>query len=362
MARPALNALNALLVVIGVSTAVRAARATPSPATLRVEVSVCPGSELDPGEMRRNLSSELEADGLVRVLADDEIQPNAGKLSASVGCDPTMTTLVVLRTAGSAREVRRSLVLADADPSSRARVLALAAAEMVRSDWPELSADQPSAAFSDAPDAAEAKRERAEPAAARPGAVPPTPAAPAANGTRAEDTRPHNPPQSRATARDRRWAVSANARLRWFVDYASAAVGGDVGPDFGALRVRAELLLSSKSDALGSASLGSSALCVGYRVLESKLGPLSIAVYPTLSAGLTWMRGTSPSADVRVEPATGFYGDVRLLGEARLTDSALSPTLAAEIGRATGFVARSADRVLGASGGFFLGASAGGRY
>jgi len=355
MDRPALSAL---LVAISLSAVARAAYGAPLPEALSVEVSVCPGSPLDAGEMRHSLSSELEADGVVRVSADDANQSSVGKLSASVGCDSALTTLVVLSASRSGREVRRSLVLADADPSARSRVLALAASEMVRSDWPELSRGGPSAAYADAPNDTETKPNSADVAAPQLAAVPPAPSAARATAPQTEDAGV----RERAPAPGTHWSISANARLRWFVDYASVAVGADAGADFSALRLRAELLFSSKDDALGSASLGSGALCVGYRVFESKLGPLSIAGYPMLSAGATWMRGTSSHADVRVEPATGFYADARLLGEARLTDSALSPTFAAEFGRATGFVARSADRVLGATGGFFVGASAGGRY
>jgi hypothetical protein len=357
-------ALNALLVAVSVSTVARVADCAASPATLSVEVNVCPGSLLAADEMQRSVSSELEADGVVRVIAEDANQSGGGKLSASIGCDPALTTLIVLRASGSGREVRRSLVLADADPSARSRVLALAASEIVRSDWPELSEGAASAAYPDAANDPEKKPPSVDAAAGTPPTAPPVRVALPANAAQAQEPTAPGPAQSRAGSGVRvpRGALSANARLRWFVDYASVALGGDAGGDFGALRLRAELLVSSKEDALGSASLGSGALCVGYRMFESKLGPLSIAGYPVLSAGLTWMRGTSPHTEVRVEPATGLYADARLLAEARLTQSTLSPTFAAEIGRATGFVARSADRVLGATGGFFIGASAGGRY
>jgi hypothetical protein len=156
------------------------------------------------------------------------------------------------------------------------------------------------------------------------------------------------------------WAAGANAR--WFIDYQSILFGADLGADLRALRVRAEVLASAESDVLGSASLGSAALCVGYRVLDFRLGSLNLAAYPMASAGLTWLRGSSAQPSTRVDPATGFYADVRLMLEASVPRWVLSPTLSAEVGRATGFVARAGDRTLGATGGFFLGASVGVRY
>jgi hypothetical protein len=170
---------------------------------------------------------------------------------------------------------------------------------------------------------------------------------------------------ARATTRDletaHAFAFAASARVRWFVDYASVNWGGELGPDFGAFRVRAEALVSAKQDALGSANLGSAALCLGYRVLDVPLGAFALSGYPLASAGVTWLRG-SPAPGVRLDPTTGFYGDLRFLLEARLRTAGLGPSLAFEVGRASGLVARAADRTLGATGGFFLGASAGARY
>ena len=354
------RALSALLVALSASALARSGRCA-SPSTLSVEVTVCPGSGLEADEVRRSLSSELEADGVVRVA---QAGAGDGTLLAQVGCDAALTTRVVLSVARTGRAGQRSLVLADADPSARARVLALAASELVRSDWPELNDDLPQtearAAYADAPHPEETTPKPAQAAPVAP--VAPAPAlAPSASVASPMPARDAGVPR-RAPRSEARWALAANARLRWFVDYASFAVGGDLGPDWGPFRLRAELVMTSAEDALGSATLGSGALCFGYRVFEHKLGPLSVSGYPLASAGVTWLRGTSASSAVQSAPATGFYGDLRLAAEARWTDAALSPTLAAEFGRATGFVARASDRVLGATGGFFVGASAGGRY
>jgi len=65
---------------------------------------------------------------------------------------------------------------------------------------------------------------------------------------------------------------------------------------------------------------------------------------------------------VRVAPTTGFYADARLVTQASFRSATLSPVLSVELGRATGYVARSARRAVGATCGFFVGASAGASY
>ncbi len=356
------RALSALLIAFAAAAVARSGQCAP-PSTLRIEVTVCPGSGLDAAELRRSLSSELEADGVVHVA----LAGGDGTLTAEVGCDAALTTHVALSAAHGTRSAQRSLVLADADPSARSRVLALAASELVRSDWPALSGDSPSsearAAYADAPPSAMSAPKPAPPAptAATP---PPAPAltsappSPSARSVPPPDIGVRRPNSARASG----WAVSANAHLRWFVDYGSFAAGADAGPDWGPFRLRAELLLTRTDDVLGSATVGSGALCFGYQLFERQLGPITVAGYPLASAGITWLRGTSASSAVQSAPATGFYGDLRAVAEARWSDARLSPVISAEVGRATGFVARASDRVLGATGGFFVGASAGGRY
>jgi len=250
---------------------------------------------------------------------------------------------------------------------------------VVRFAWSELSAVEPaqpsiaSAAYPELPAGENPPRqpERArnpDPSTAAPATAarnPSTAAAPTAAATTPQPRTPtadaFAPSQPRAVSPER-VAFAASARLRWFIDYASVGFGGDAGSDFGALRLRAEAVLSSRSDALGSAALGSAALCAGYRVLDARLGSFSLAGYPAVAFGITWMRGSTAVANVTVDPATGFYGDVRFLLESRMNTGGPSPTLSAEVGRAAGFVARAGDRVIAASGGFFIGASAGGRY
>ncbi len=90
------------------------------------------------------------------------------------------------------------------------------------------------------------------------------------------------------------------------------------------------------------------------------MGAFSLAGYPI--AGLTWMRGVPKAQNVAMTPFVDGYGDLRLLVESRLGTTNVAPTLAVEVGRASGLVARSAERAVGATGGFFLGASAGARY
>jgi len=346
-----------LVVVVGSTWAERRALASPLPDTLSFELSACPAPELDANSLAETVRSELEADGVGRVIAGPAAESD-GALTVRVDCDVALTAQVSLKANRTGRERHEQIALGDAAPSARARALALALAELVRADWPALTttasaplADAAVASPSATPPTVEAKQPLPTPA------TKPAPAVPA-HSPNIEQARAPRVAGPRAAA----VTLAASARLRWFVDYQSVLLGGDLGVDYRVLRLRAEVLATSASDALGSASLGSAALCVGYRLLDWRLAPLTLAAYPMASAGVTWLRGSSAQPSTRVDPASGFYGDVRLLLEASLPQWVLAPTLSAEVGRASGFVARAGDRTLGATGGFFLGASAGARY
>lgn len=347
----------------------RIAVASALPARIELVLTSCEGSTLDAREAERTVRSELESDGVAQVVAPGASNANDAWLAVNLGCDSALTAELELKSRRTGRDRARRVALADADPSARTRALGLAVAEFVRSDWPELNAPEPtsgnaSAAYPDAHPAADNGgsavidgQKRAPDTTTHPNtgaALEPIPL------TARVDTGAHSATQG-DLERAHAFAFAASTRMRWFVDYASVNWGGELGPDFGAFRVRAEALVSAKQDALGSANLGSAALCVGYRVLDVPLGAFTLSGYPLASAGVTWLRG-SPAAGVRLDPATGFYGDLRFLLEVRLRATGLGPSLALEVGRASGLVARAADRTLGATGGFFLGASAGARY
>ena len=361
------TALSALIVFVGLAALASHAIASPLPETLSFELSTCPSPELDAASLGAAVRSELEADGVGRVL-DAPAPQSDGALTVRVDCDAALTARATLKASRTGRERRERIPLGDAAPSARARALALALAELLRADWPTLSSTQ-SAQTTDAPPAAAPTAATATSAGsaataddAKRHAEPPPPTEPTPSA--AAITHKSDETASRAGAGPRAAAVTLamGARLRWFVDYQSVLLGGDLGADFRALRLRAEVLVSSASDALGSASLGSAALCVGYRLFDWRLGPIQLAGYPMASAGLTWLRGSSAQPTTQVDPATGFYGDVRMTLEASLPRSVLAPALAMDVGRASGFVARAGDRTLGATGGVFLGASAGARY
>jgi len=380
------RALSALVVAVGFASFERRALASPLPDTLSFQLSACPSPELDANSLADAVRSELEADGVGRVIGAPSAESD-GSLTVHVDCDAALTAQVTLKSNHTGRERHERIALGDAAPSARARALALALAELMRADWPVLSgtpsprtvdaaseSNAPQALTGDgretaASDSAASKPAAPKSAASKPPASKASPkstpkktevaAAPVVESPTPDEHKrasPANGPRNAAVT------LALAARLRWFIDYQSVLLGGDLGADFRALRLRAEVLASSASDALGSASLGSAALCVGYRVFDWRLGAMNLAAYPMASAGITWLRGDSAQPSTRVEPATGFYGDVRVVLEASLPRWALAPTLSADVGRASGFVARSGDHTLGATGGFFAGASLGARY
>ena len=340
------------LVLLALFAHASVAGAASWPTSLTLDATSCDGAWLDSDELARAVRSELEADG-VTVLPRDGGRVSEGALSVDVACDAERVARVALRARTTEGHLEQSVPLADAEPSSRARVLALAISELVRSAWPSLSEPRAPAQGAAFPDVA------TSPSSAAP-VVPPAPASappPVLAVAAAPDHRAATQTRSRKDV-----ALALALQSRWFVDYSSMSFGGDLGADLGSLRLRAETLFASQQDFLGSASLGSAALTLGYRVLDVRIGAVSIAGYPVVAAGVTWLRGEARAANVRVQPATGFYGDLRFLLEAKLDAPKLTPSIAFEVGRATGFVARAGDHDLGASGGFFLGASAGARY
>ena len=351
------------------------------PPLLVVHVSSCDASRLDQSAALHALRAELEADGVQSVVETAPADSAAPVLTVALACDAGLTVSVELRSPAGA-ERRQSFALVDTLPETRPRAFALAVAEVVRLQWQELDphvgaasssseAVVPGAAargqahqsaFDDPPEPPTVAANTSPPAAVppkpatQPGA--PVVAAPARPALAAPgaDTRPSSAAAARA------WSFHAAAHARWFADYQSASFGGHLGVDRGAFRAELAALFSAPSDVLGQASLGIAAASVGYRVFDVPLGPVQFAGYPLAAAGVTWARATPSGQSVVVQPTTAFYGDVRFVVDARVRASSLTPTLSLEVGRATGLAVHAADRTVGATGGFFLGASAGARY
>ncbi|HET7543252.1 MAG TPA: hypothetical protein VFK05_25435 [Polyangiaceae bacterium] len=373
MAPRALKALRLAPFLLAFVSLERRALAAPFPDTLSLQLSACPASEPTASAFADAIRSELEADG-VRHILDAPGANSDVTLTVRIECDAALTAQVRFKVSGTGRERSERISLADAVPSARARALALALTELVRSSWqasdgsPSSSAPgtDPESQRPASPPTPEAQPEK--PAPNQPPKEKKPPPAPSATETTASERelvprvdeaaalRPASPRHTRA------FSFAASAHLRWFIDYRSLLFGGELGADFRAFRLRTELLVASTNDELGAATWGSAALCLGYRVLDAQLGPVELAAYPMAALGLTWLRGDSSSASTRVDPATGFYGDLRVLLEAQLSRWPLAPALSLELGRATGFEARAANRILGSTGGFFFGTSVGARY
>src|SRR4051812_43336299 len=98
-----------------------------APSSLRVEVNVCPGSGLNAAQATRAVRAELDADGVVLTPDGAEPASSQGTLSASVGCDAALSTVIRLRATGGERESQRKIVLGDAPASARLGVMALVA-------------------------------------------------------------------------------------------------------------------------------------------------------------------------------------------------------------------------------------------
>ena len=348
--------------------------ANEAPRRVILQVVVCDETELASAAARQALQAELAADGVSALARETPLGSADGVLTVSVGCDLGLTAAVRLESSRTQRAREENVDLADADPTVRPRALALAVAEFVRLEWagltrgatsdpdpagPALAAAQPppAAAFAAVPATDTAQK---PPAPVVHAARPSTPKPPTRDGSLAKSPELHPAFSERHAPAAWRWGAAAAGR--WYVDYGNLSWGVNLGVTRQAWTVHAEFLTSSASDVLGRATLGSSALGVGYRVADSVLGPIRFSAYPQLSAGVTWIQATPRSTAVVVTSKSGFYGDARFVLEVRLREPRLSPVLELELGRATGFAARAAERVVGATGGFYLGSSIGLEY
>jgi len=338
------------------------ARSDQLPLRIVLSASVCPGNALDAAVLENELRSELEAEGIAVLAPGTSDGARLDVLEVSISCAEPLRARVQITRPASARSAEQGVALDDATPNTRPRALALAAVEILRTEWPTLNR---SVTESELPSATP---DTASPTPAPPAPVPEkkavpakpeaTPVAAAARPPSADEMRApaHSTPESR-----RRHATAA-AQTRWLLLQNTALFGGALGGDFDALRARAVLLFGSRASALGTATFGEASLSLGYRVLRAHAGGMSFSVYPCAALGATWLGGSSTSALVRISPTASWYGDVHVELSAELAPSAFSPTISAEIGQASGLIARSGNTPIAATGGLFVGAVAGGRY
>jgi hypothetical protein len=314
------------------------------------------------------LALELNGDGVERVVLSVSPGLVDADLEVSLHCGARLTATMVLVTARSGRETVRSFPIDDIRRADRPRAISLMAAEFVRREWPSLveaervrrsavtqgsePVDKPTKGAHDA-----------TASAAGPAAVSPSPVAierkSAPASERALAPVPERALEPRATRSVTPLELTASGQVRWFASYDSWLWGGNVGLCSGRFCARAEGLALVRRNHLGTASVAIVSAGGGVRLLHGEASRFQWALGLAATLGTTWATGHADRAGVSVIDKSSFYADARLLAEGavRLGSTRILGSL--EAGRAAGMVSFAGDEIAGATGGWFLGASAG---
>jgi hypothetical protein len=270
-------------------------------------------------------------------------------------CGPGIRATLHLRQHQERSSASRVVSLDDASSKDRARVLALALTELVRSDWADLSrpVDGSSAA-----EAAEPSSPSAIQQPARNEAKATSTPSKATEPAQAEIKDDGPAPSSPAVA-DNAWHWRADALVRWF----TASPGLTLGPAFALSRGRfsagLEAALGRGSDPRGVANYGFGAATLGLDAYAAQGRVVRFTVGPRAALGATWMTGQGATANVQGSNVVQLYADARLEGALALQARAIDVGVRLCGGRANGLRLRDRAETLGATGGWFVGATLG---
>ncbi len=267
---------------------------------MRVVVPECDASAFDAQAFARAVDLELRADGAheVEVAPSEPAAPGSAPMATvRVEADPCTDRAgavdVVIVDAVTQKTVERRVSIGDVAFSARARVLALAAAELLRASFQEIRMPwAPRGKLPVPPSVTLAATEWDR--AAHP--VEPRPA-----------YAPREPPSSPDAVSEPRVHVDAAAVGRFFPAYGTAVVGPSVAVSVGVSRsipIRARLdasaLFGTSYDPLGSiavALVGGGAALVAAR----RAGPLDVEVGPRLS--VAWGEASGRASDTATTTA-----------------------------------------------------------
>jgi hypothetical protein len=326
------------------------------PASVQLRIDDCDASGLKLDEAYRAATLELTLTGARRVQINGGSEPTTAELLVTLHCERGLRATLKLRASGERSSASRVVPLDDATEKDRSRVLALAVAEFVRSEWGELASSAATAASPASP---------AANAPTAPGsAAPSTQEAPSVDKTASPAYKPASEhSSSRDTGADRAERAPATGatfeaagRLRWFAAYPRGIMlGGGGGLRLGRWSADAEAVFGNNTAELGSASFGLAAGVVGFEALRLEAGRAHVALVPAAALGATWVTGTTTHSQVEVANQTNVYLDGRLSlrGELRLQSFSIGALL--DAGRAGGIAALEHGQTIGATGGWFLG-------
>jgi hypothetical protein len=350
VARAALGAVFLATTLLGAPVLAEKARRE-----VRLEIRDCSPSAVDLRAAYAAAALEL---GIAGTRGGAAAEQGGVELEAALACDRGVKARLTLRTEGSS--AARTITLDDANVKDRARVLALALAELVRAEWRWVttgsdgygesppgderlngadgqrgsSAESNVAPKGDAPERGNRDGPRRT---ADAGLIEPTDETPGDDGLRLE----------------------VLGRVRGLFEGPTLAYGGAAGARWRRWSAAVEALFGRARGRLGTATSGVADARVGFEIVRLTLGRVRLSAEPGLATGATWLSGEASRPTVEVANATRFYADVRLALRAELALATVSPTFALEGGRAAGFVATESGHTLGATGGWFVGGAFG---
>lgn len=351
-------ARSALSFVFGWLTLLPAAHAAAeeAPKSLLLAIDDCPGGTLRLADAYQSARLELEQAGITSVQGEVFGTEPQGELTASLRCDRGVEATLRLRLRGDASSASRVVSLDDANPKDRPRLLGLALAELVRSDWSDLVERKRAADAS-----------LATPASGAPPVTVPPVLAPAAVSAKSPSAAEHDSGSEARTPADpltdsARLAFTADAIARWFTVAPALTVGAAFGLERGWFSVGIEGVVGHRAVTRGATNYGLSAATLGAAVLRAVSPKGRLTLGPKVALGGTWATGESSHADVVASGTGGLYADARL--EATAAARLGSVELGARVngGRATGLSLKDDTAVIAATGGWFLGGALGARW
>jgi hypothetical protein len=326
-------------IVIAFALSVAARASADEPTVVRVVVPPCDASAFDTEAFAHAVTLELRADGVekVEVVADSAAPASGAVATIRLDADPCTEAAQALELTivdeVTSKTVKRRLTVDDLARGARPRVLALAAAELLRASWSELRiADAPKGAVPVPPSVRLAsmdpqQTQQAHEASATAG----TPSGPS----------PSAEPLARATPVESQPFLRADAQFaaRFFPTYGSTLIGPSVAASLGAttrvpvrVRVDAAALFGTSYDPLGSISVDLVAGGVS-AVLARHAGPLDIEVGPRLELGWGYVAGSAANVTTKAASGSTIIVDASVLFALRISlGGAYSASLTGDVG------------------------------
>ena len=328
------------------------------PESVWLSVKDCSQPTLKLAEAYSALRLELSQAGM-RIVGDNEREQARAELTVELRCDRGIRATLRLRQHQDRSSASRLVALDDTSSKDRARVLALALTELVRTDWAELSKPGEASSLAEASkkppppstvEPAKTETEMQSASTATPSGPAQPPPLPGTEGRHA----PAGP-----TAGDGSWHWRADALIRWFTVSPRPTLGPAFQLSRGRFSAGVEAALGRGANARGVANYGFAAATFGFDAVSTVGNVAGLAVGPRFALGATWFAGDSATATAQGNNVVQLYADARIQCALTLRTATVDVGMQFSGGRANGLRLRDQEKTLGATGGWFTGVALG---